>query len=196
MNTVNKRTMILSAIIALFLAPVAASNDTPRGGGHTSVTVCHIMGHGGYKLLTMDDDALQAHIDHGDLYPVPEGGCPGTLEETPDPTVIVATPDLTTPPQEAPGSTETPGETPTLVQTPPGAPQPPQAAPVVHPGNHLAPVTSPADPSMDAPGGRVTRLPDTGAGSPRVEPVDLVMAAAAGSLVAAAGALEIRRRVR
>lgn len=43
--------------------------------GHTPVTVCHLRGNGSYHELTFDDDALKAHQAHGDLYPVPTGGC-------------------------------------------------------------------------------------------------------------------------
>jgi LPXTG-motif cell wall-anchored protein len=47
-----------------------------RGNGHTPVTVCHLLGDGSYNLLTFDENALTAHKNHGDLYPVPEAGCP------------------------------------------------------------------------------------------------------------------------
>ena len=43
---------------------------------HTPVTVCHLLGNGSYNLLTFDRRALDAHQAHGDLYPVPAGGCP------------------------------------------------------------------------------------------------------------------------
>ncbi|MGN6574086.1 MAG: LPXTG cell wall anchor domain-containing protein, partial [Nocardioides sp.] len=52
-----------------------------RGNGHTPVTVCHLLGNGGYHLLTMDDNALSAHLRHGDVYPDADGACPaGTTE--------------------------------------------------------------------------------------------------------------------
>ena len=53
--------------------PQTGKADPPR---HTPVTVCHVLGNGGYHLLTMDDSALKVHQGHGDLYPVPAGGCP------------------------------------------------------------------------------------------------------------------------
>jgi hypothetical protein len=40
------------------------------------VTVCHILGNGSYIEVIFDADALKAHIAHGDLHPVPAGGCP------------------------------------------------------------------------------------------------------------------------
>lgn len=51
-----------------------------RGNGHTPVTVCHLLGNGSYNLLTFDDNALEAHVNHGDLYPVPTDGCPADSE--------------------------------------------------------------------------------------------------------------------
>jgi LPXTG-motif cell wall-anchored protein len=59
--------------------PAAKENNgqgDERGNGHTPVTVCHLLGNGSYNLLTFDDNALQAHQGHGDIYPVPADGCP------------------------------------------------------------------------------------------------------------------------
>jgi LPXTG-motif cell wall-anchored protein len=52
----------------------SSQGATPRR--HTPVTVCHLLGNGSYNLLTFDRRALPAHQAHGDLYPVPAGGCP------------------------------------------------------------------------------------------------------------------------
>jgi LPXTG-motif cell wall-anchored protein len=52
-----------------------------RGNGHTPVTVCHLLGNGGYHELTFDDNALEAHVNHGDIYPVPADGCPTDSED-------------------------------------------------------------------------------------------------------------------
>jgi LPXTG-motif cell wall-anchored protein len=52
-----------------------------RGHGHTPVTVCHLLGNGSYHVLTFDDNALKAHVNHGDIYPVPADGCPASSEE-------------------------------------------------------------------------------------------------------------------
>jgi LPXTG-motif cell wall-anchored protein len=68
-----------------------------RGNGHTPVTVCHLLGNGGYHVLTFDDNALQAHVNHGDIYPVPADGCP---QDTTDETV----------PGTTPQSDDTPGD--------------------------------------------------------------------------------------
>ena len=55
--------------------PHAAPDATPKERGHTPVTVCHLRGNGSYHELTFDDDALEAHLAHGDLHPVPADGC-------------------------------------------------------------------------------------------------------------------------
>ena len=52
-----------------------------RGNGHTPVTVCHLLGNGGYHVLTFDDNALEAHVNHGDIYPVPAEGCPTSSDD-------------------------------------------------------------------------------------------------------------------
>src|SRR4051794_4299422 len=48
------------------------------GEGHTPVTVCHREGNGSYHVITFDDDALPAHLAHGDISPVPADGCPAS----------------------------------------------------------------------------------------------------------------------
>lgn len=52
---------------------------------HTPVTVCHRLGNGSFHLLTMDDSALKAHVGHGDIYPVPDNGCPAPATEASSP---------------------------------------------------------------------------------------------------------------
>lgn len=56
-----------------------------RGNGHTPVTVCHLLGNGSYHVLTFDDNALKAHVNHGDIYPVPADGCPADSEDVAPP---------------------------------------------------------------------------------------------------------------
>lgn len=57
-------------------------SDRPR---HTPVTVCHRLGNGSFHVLTMDDSALKAHVGHGDIYPVPDSGCPAPAAGVPSP---------------------------------------------------------------------------------------------------------------
>ena len=56
--------------------------DTGEGKGTTRVEVCHVEGNGSYHVIEFDDAALDAHVEHGDLYPVPEDGCPVPGDET------------------------------------------------------------------------------------------------------------------
>lgn len=57
-----------------------ATDKRANGSGHTPVTVCHLLGNGGYIELTFDENALEAHLAHGDLHPVPAAGCPAADE--------------------------------------------------------------------------------------------------------------------
>ena len=56
----------------------ASTPDKANGVENARVTVCHVLGNGSYNPLTFDDDALEAHIAHGDLYPMPAAGCSAT----------------------------------------------------------------------------------------------------------------------
>jgi hypothetical protein len=53
------------------------------------VTVCHVEGSGAdtrYVLKEIEDNALKAHLGHGDIYPVPVTGCPFGAAGDPEPT--------------------------------------------------------------------------------------------------------------
>lgn len=63
----------------------AKGQGDQRGNGHTPVTVCHLLGNGSYNVLTFDDNALKAHVNHGDIYPVPADGCPADSEDVTTP---------------------------------------------------------------------------------------------------------------
>ena len=63
----------------------AKGQGDQRGNGHTPVTVCHLLGSGSYNVLTFDDNALKAHVNHGDIYPVPADGCPADSEDVATP---------------------------------------------------------------------------------------------------------------
>jgi LPXTG-motif cell wall-anchored protein len=63
----------------------ARGQGDQRGNGHTPVTVCHLLGNGSYHVLTFDDNALKAHVNHGDIYPVPADGCPADSEDVATP---------------------------------------------------------------------------------------------------------------
>jgi hypothetical protein len=77
---------ILAALAALLLVVggATAATATGRGGGHDPVTICH-KGH----TITVDDDALDKHLKHGDTV--------GPCEPTPTPTPTEPTPEPTEP---------------------------------------------------------------------------------------------------
>lgn len=65
------------------------SNNTPKGGGHTPITICHATGSASnpYVRITVDDDGLYSgHIyDEDDIIPAPAGGCPEAEKATKTP---------------------------------------------------------------------------------------------------------------
>ena len=106
----------------------ATATNTPHGGGHTPVTICHwVPAHGGsYILITVDDDgAFGGHAGHpNDIIPAPPGGCP-TPTDTPTRTATptsTGTPVATNTPTMTPTSVPTATNTavPTATNTPPG----------------------------------------------------------------------------
>lgn len=102
----------LTAFMALVPASAVAKNTTPKGGGHTPVTICHHAGPTKTITITVDDDAVAKHVSqHGDTI----GPCP--VEVTPPPVV--------TPPDTPPTPPATP-VTPTAPETP-STPTPPVA---------------------------------------------------------------------
>ena len=165
----------------------APADDTTRGHeqsapGHTPVTVCHLLGNGSYNILTFDDHALKAHQAHGDLYPVPDGGCPAT--EAPE---VAPTPES----DETPEAEETPDTEATedttrepvvlgVEETRSADPAPTVAGTeATAAANRAAPVVGPLD----------GILPNTGAA-----PVALAAVAGLGLLGAGATVLLRRRR--
>src|SRR2546430_12949542 len=44
-----------------------ATTSVTAGRGHTPVTLCHLEGNGSFHEITVDDDAVPAHLAHGDV---------------------------------------------------------------------------------------------------------------------------------
>lgn len=44
--------------------------------GHEGVEICHLTGNGSYNLIEVDENAVDAHLEHGDVYPNGRGRCP------------------------------------------------------------------------------------------------------------------------
>ena len=79
------------AALALALSGVGASVALAAdGNGHTPVTICHKPGTPAEHTETVDDDAVPAHLDHGDYL----GACAApttTTTEEPPPTTTTTT---------------------------------------------------------------------------------------------------------
>jgi hypothetical protein len=63
--------LILALVVAFMLYGNASGNND-------KITICHATGSASnpYVEITIDSNALPAHIKHGDIYPVPANGCP------------------------------------------------------------------------------------------------------------------------
>lgn len=107
-----KRIVVVSFVI-LAIVLVAASTVFARSD---RIKVCHKLGNGEFNQITIDDDALEGHLGHGDVYPVPSEGCESlnnqpdpdpTDEPDPDPTEEpTSEPDPTSEPTSEPIATE------------------------------------------------------------------------------------------
>lgn len=161
-----------------------------RGNGHTPVTVCHLLGNGGYIELTFDENALDAHLAHGDLHPVPAGGCPETdgdttLEQDGDP---LATPGTDLPETDVAEQ---------AVPEPAAEPQPTTQAEVlgVQRFQRSATTTSPEVAGVDAVAGGGPALLGPVAGIlPQTGAPAVGLAVLAGLAAVAGGAAVLRRR--
>jgi len=75
--------VVLSAVFAVAATTQAlATQPDPEH----KVTICHRTASDSnpYVEITIDEAALDAHLQNGSLYPVPEGGCP---QGEPDPSI-------------------------------------------------------------------------------------------------------------
>src|SRR5438552_1861437 len=69
----------LSLVLGLLLTgSLAPFKSAPSASAENRVTICHRTGSESnpYVVITIDENALPAHLEHGDLYPVPVNGCP------------------------------------------------------------------------------------------------------------------------
>jgi hypothetical protein len=58
-----------------------AVEETASTAGANTSAVCHLEGNGTYHLLQINPNALQAHLNHGDVLPK-NGACPGPVTTT------------------------------------------------------------------------------------------------------------------
>jgi hypothetical protein len=125
---------VLSLMLGLILtASVALFNPSPSASAEDRVTICHRTGSetNPYVVITIDERALPAHLEHGDIYPVPPGGCPTSTASTPtgtptEPPTYTPTGTSTSTPTNTPTDTptQTPTNTPQPTPTPQGEPDP------------------------------------------------------------------------
>lgn len=59
----------------------ATPTPSPSPSGSGKVDICHQTGSetNPYVEISISINALPAHLDHGDIYPVPETGCPSGI---------------------------------------------------------------------------------------------------------------------
>jgi hypothetical protein len=112
------RTAFTYAAVALTLALSGIGASVAfagNGGGHSPVTICHMPGTPAEHSLTVDDDAVPAHLAHGDYL----GEC--ALAPPPTTTTEVSPPTTTTTEQPPPTTTTTeePPVTTTTTEEPP-----------------------------------------------------------------------------
>lgn len=150
------------AFAALLCSGIAVPAQATGGGyGHTPITICH-NGH----TITVDDDAVQKHLDnHGDylgecVAPAPTQSPTPTEEPTSTPTPTpTPTPQPTTSPEpsESPSPSSSPTETPTPTTTMPssGATTQPMPLPV-------SSDSTPAEPSQSTSAVPMRELAATG----------------------------------
>ena len=118
----------------ILMATIAVVNSPPLSAEEIRVAICHHTGleSNPYVDITIDMSALPAHLDHGDIYPVPPSGCPSGVTPTNIPTATFTTIPTVTPtspntPMPTNTSTNTPTETAT--STPTDTPGPTQTEP-------------------------------------------------------------------
>jgi len=60
--------------------PAGETAETYCVAREDKVEICHLEGNGTFNLIEVDDSAVQAHLDHGDVYPDEFGACPAPVE--------------------------------------------------------------------------------------------------------------------
>src|SRR5262245_27657288 len=75
------------------LSGATKSTTKSSTNGHTPVTICHKPGTPAEQTITVDDDAVPAHMDHGDYL----GSCQSTAPTEPQETTLTSETTTTVP---------------------------------------------------------------------------------------------------
>jgi hypothetical protein len=176
-----------------------------NGEGHTPVTICHMPGTPAEHSLTVDDDAIPAHLAHGDRLgecaaaPPPtttttEEPPPTTTTEEPPPTTTTEPPVTTTTEEPPPTTTtEKPPPTTTTEGPPPVTTDEPPTTTTAPP---VTTTTAPSPPTEEPPTPPVTTTtespPPTDGGSAPTPPKPLGKVAAVPHVLAKQAVAEVR----
>lgn len=119
-------------LLGLMLVASIGAQHSPASAEEVRVTICHHTGSASnpYVEITIDMNALQAHVAHGDVYPVPPSGCPiGGIPSSTSTAVPTGTPTnaSTFTPTYTP--TNSPTLTATATATSTSTPEPTQTTP-------------------------------------------------------------------
>jgi hypothetical protein len=153
------------------LAGATKKPTTGASNGHTPVTICHKPGTPAEKTLTVDDDAVSAHLGHGD-HVGPCGGPPvtETTVEMPTTTLVGLTPTVVPNAVTEPAETMTTEVTVTTPVPPETTTVPPSVTLVTVPPGTTTTVTVPGqtvtEPAVTTtlpgvPGVTIERPPET-----------------------------------
>lgn len=172
--------LLLLVLVAIGIATVSWAG---AAHGADKVTICHHdNGKPGWKQIDVSTDALSAHLAHqwgADLYPVPEGGCPGAVSPEPSWTPTPTPPAFS--PDPSPTTSSEPTSEPSAPATPSGSQASPSSSPTSSPTTSPTPTTS-ASPSTSPSPESTTTSPTvstaTSTPSASATPVSVVLDAA------------------
>lgn len=156
------RTLTTAAIAAALILTPSAALATP---GHDPVTVCHKPGTPAEHEITVDRDALDKHLEHGDALgpcevvtvptePTPDPDPTPTPEPTEEPTSTPTDPETVVPSPAPVVPAPTPSVEPTPVPSPPNTPaveQPAPAPSASSPSTTSTPATTSPAPAPSVP---------------------------------------------
>lgn len=91
----------------LVLPSNAGATGYPHPNPQALVPICHREGNGTFHVITISENAVPAHLRHGDIYPVPSSGCQNTATTSTSTTSTTTTSSTTSTSTIPPTSTTT-----------------------------------------------------------------------------------------